>query len=332
MYSFFIGCDVSKATVDIAFGQEGTFIYLDSYSNDSKGFNKLVRDLKSFTDSEYSDWFFCFENTGVYSKALLLWLSEKGIPCREESALQISKSLGIKRGKDDKVDSKAICKYAYEKRGLINVTVPSKSLIVKLKTLLSDRERLIKNRTGCLAAIKTSDPRLGKEFKTKRQQSINELIKVLTDQIGEIEKSINELLKESPSVGQNAKLVASVIGVGLITTANFIVLTNNFQDFTDSRKFACYTGVAPFPNSSGIRKGAKRVNKMANRKMKSLLSNGALSAVVNDPELKIYYQRKLSEGKPKGVVLNAVKNKLIQRVFSVVKRQKPYVKIYKYAS
>ncbi len=65
--------------------------------------------------------------------------------------------------------------------------------------------------------------------------------------------------------------------------------------------------------------------------MKSLLGMGSRAAIQYDPEIKLYYQRKINEGKEKGLVLNNVKNKIIQRVFAAVKRQSPYVKLMTYA-
>jgi hypothetical protein len=66
---------------------------------------------------------------------------------------------------------------------------------------------------------------------------------------------------------------------------------------------------------------------MGNRKLKSLLGLAALSAVNYDKEIGAYYSRKIKEGKEKKVVLNAIKNKLISRVFATIKRGTPYVKI-----
>jgi hypothetical protein len=57
-----------------------------------------------------------------------------------------------------------------------------------------------------------------------------------------------------------------------------------------------------------------------------------LSAACHDPELRVYYHRKLVEGKHKGTVLNAVKFKLIERMFAVVKRGSSYVKLSQYSS
>lgn len=48
-------------------------------------------------------------------------------------------------------------------------------------------------------------------------------------------------------------------------------------------------------------------------------------------ELQTYYQRKVAEGKNKMLVLNAVRNKLIHRVYSVVKRGEKYDKSYSFS-
>ncbi len=112
-----------------------------------------------------------------------------------------------------------------------------------------------------------------------------------------------------------------------------LVYTQNFSTISDSRSFASYSGVAPFGSSSGssIYK-SPHVSHIANKKMKSLLNNGAWAAVKYDPEMKTYFDRKVKEGKHSLCVINAVRNKLIGRVFAVVKRGTPFVELYKHCS
>ncbi len=71
---------------------------------------------------------------------------------------------------------------------------------------------------------------------------------------------------------------------------------------------------------------------MSDRKMKSLPSISSVSAIQHDGELRAYYQRKVAEGKPKMVAINNVRNKLLSRVFAVIKRGTPYVDLCKYAA
>lgn len=117
----------------------------------------------------------------------------------------------------------------------------------------------------------------------------------------------------------------------MITAVAFLIYTQNFSAFDNGRQFACYSGVAPFEYSSGSSiHGKTKTSPLANRKMKALLSNCASVAVQHDPQLKMYYQRKVKQGKAKLSALNAVRAKLINRVFATVNRGTEYVVIPQY--
>jgi hypothetical protein len=70
---------------------------------------------------------------------------------------------------------------------------------------------------------------------------------------------------------------------------------------------------------------------MGNKQIKALLGNGITAAITYDTEIRTYFQRKIAEGKEPGVVKNAVKNKLVARVFAVVQRGTPFVRTHNYA-
>lgn len=53
-----------------------------------------------------------------------------------------------------------------------------------------------------------------------------------------------------------------------------------------------------------------------------------MSAIQVKGELQDYYRRKVKEGKNKMSVLNAVRNKLIHRIYAVVERGEKYDKKY----
>ena len=80
----------------------------------------------------------------------------------------------------------------------------------------------------------------------------------------------------------------------------------------------------PFENSSGKFKGKARVSKMANKTLKTALHMRALSAITAQGEMRDYYLRKVAEGKNKMSVINALRNKIIQRIFSCVKNKTLY--------
>ena len=59
---------------------------------------------------------------------------------------------------------------------------------------------------------------------------------------------------------------------------------------------------------------------------------GALNAKRTDKEIGLYYQRKVAEGKNGMLVMNAIRNKLIARIFATVKRGTPFVPLMQFAS
>jgi hypothetical protein len=90
--------------------------------------------------------------------------------------------------------------------------------------------------------------------------------------------------------------------------------------------------VAPFAYSSGTSiRGKTRVSPLADMKLKSLLNMCALVAIRRDKELRGYYERKLAEGKPKMLVINNVRCKLLARIFAVINRNSPFVNTWKFA-
>lgn len=290
-YAFFVGADMSKAFFDVSYHDGQSSQYLGQYSNSIKGFKKMSNLLKKKTSHPCNQWFICFENTGVYSKAFLEWLCSQQIPCKEENALKIALSLGLRRGKNDKADSKAICRYAFEKRGSLEPSKLPNPLISKLKQLLSRRDFYVRQRTSVKNSIReqkeVTDPLLYKQFK----QQNDTLISVYNESIKALEKEIKNLMESDQKVKKNNELVQSVVGIGPITGAYIIAWTDNFTCFKNARKFASYAGIAPFPNSSGTKVGKTKVSHLANKKIKSLLSNGVQAAIQHDKQIQLYYLR-----------------------------------------
>jgi hypothetical protein len=96
---------------------------------------------------------------------------------------------------------------------------------------------------------------------------------------------------------------------------------------------ACHAGIAPFEYTSGTSvHGKTKVNPMANKKLKTLLNLAALSAKKYDDELRLYYERKVGEGKNGMLVMNAIRCKVLSRVYATVKRGTPYAPLARYAA
>ncbi len=115
----------------------------------------------------------------------------------------------------------------------------------------------------------------------------------------------------------------------MATATEVILATHELKAITDPKKLACHAGVAPFEYRSGTSVGGKtRVSQHARKRLKSLFHLAAMSAIRVKGELQDYYRRKVAEGKNKMLVLNAVRNKLIHRIYAVVRRGEKYDKFY----
>ena len=329
-YRFYIGVDVSKATLDVAVidQQQREVIYHNQVSNDDEGIAQMVSWLNSHQGFELAQALFCMEATGLYCYPLLQFLHQHQVATWVENAVQIKRSLGIQRGKNDKVDAKRIARYACTNGQQARLWQPHRQQVEQLKQLAALRERLVETRKRLLTPV-NEFRQFGNETMAKMLcKSMSKSIRAIEKDIQGVEQKLKQIIDDDDHLKKLFTLATSVIGVGLVTATNLIIHTNEFKTLTDVRKLACYCGIAPFEHSSGTFRGRRRVHPMANKKLKSNLHMGALTSVRFDVGLKQYYERKVAEGKNEMSVLNAVRNKLLSRVLAVVKRGVPYEKNY----
>ncbi len=223
--------------------------------------------------------------------------------------------------------------YGYRLREeLTPYKLPSKA-IESLKRLLSIRERLVKQRAGYKASLNEQKRVLIRKDNLILFETQEKMIVALTKQIDKVEQEMQGIIKDNSELKTIYTLVTSVKGIGPQTALFLIAYTNGFTKFKNARKFASYCGIAPFPNSSGTSiRGKTKVSNLANKKIKSLLDLCAKSAIQSSFEMKIYYQTRINKGKNKMSPINIIRNKLLARVFSVVKRRTPYVDTLKFAA
>jgi len=148
-----------------------------------------------------------------------------------------------------------------------------------------------------------------------------------------LKKKLDDIIKNNQQIKQMYKLITSIKGVGHQTALFLIVYTDKFTKFDSWRKFASYCGIAPFPNQSGISiRGRTKVSNLANKKIKSLLDLCAKTSIQHNPEMKLYYERRVKQGKSKMSTINIIRNKILSRIFAVVQRGTPYVNTMGYIS
>lgn len=297
-----------------------------TFDNNQSGLKKLEKWMLKNINCPKHQLMIAFEHTGLYSHPLSVFLTEQEYSFIMIPGLELRRSLGISRGKDDKIDAKRIALYAYEKRDkLVPYELPAEE-ITQIKRLLSTREKLVKHRSGYMGALTEYKQFLKREDNETLFDVHEKMVAQLTKQIERIEKQLNDVIKRDDQLRKMYELITSIKGIGPQTALFIIAFTNGFTQFRSWRKFASYCGIAPFPNRSGISvRGRTKVSNLANKKIKSLLDLCAKSSIQYNMEMKIYYQRRVSEGKGKMSTVNIIRNKLLSRIFAVVKRGTPYV-------
>lgn len=326
-FNWFIGIDVSKQTFDVAFKGFNNELKHSVFTNDKTGvksFLKYLREEKVLL----KECLVCLEHTGIYTHLLLKSLDVKHVNIWLEHPLTIKRSLGVQRGKNDRVDALRIAEYANRFKDKAVLWKPAREEINKLKNLISLRFRLIKTKKLLAAPIdEFSDTRaLGHK---SISNLTNPILKKIIMQLGVVEQQIDQIITNDNHLQRLEEIITSVDGVGKVTAWQMIIATNEFKDFQSSRKFACFSGVVPFDHSSGTSIYSRpRVSHLANKKMKEMLHMSALSATVMKGELNEYYTRKVKEGKNKMLVLNNIRNKIVQRIFACVKENRKYEKSY----
>lgn len=324
-YKLFVGIDISKLTIDVVLltrsglepGQHKTFI------NNYSGFDELLKWIAE-KEASFNELLFCCEHTGIYALPICTYLASKQGNLWVENALQIKRSIGLKRGKSDKADALAIARYARVNQDQARLYQAPSSAISTIKYLITFREQLVRHQTS----LKCSCSELTAFDQQQASFSIghtNELIAIYEQKIKKTDEQLLEIILHDEQLARQFELICSVHGVGRQTALFILIHTKAFTAFSDYRKFACYCGVAPFPYDSGTSiKGRNRISHLANKKLKSLLTMCALNTIKKDNEFKRYYERKKTEGKPFLTILNVIKNKLISRIFAAVRRGSPY--------
>jgi len=325
---FIIGADLSKKTIDLFFHQRKTHICI---ANEKTGFEQLLTWINQ-QDIKVPELLIVMEHTGLYSLMFEKFLQQCDIRFTKVSGLAIKRSVGLVRGKSDKLDARRIADYANEKKEKLQPAPIVSEQLQRLQMLYATRERLVKHKAALLSAVKEY-LNIGLTKKDIVVHSQMKLIQNFEKQITALQQAIAETMSTNEALQQNFKLLQTIKGVGKVLALATIIKTRNFNSFTNARKFACYCGTAPFENTSGTSiRGKTKVSHLADKRMKTLLDLAAKSAIQYDKELREYYLRRTSEGKPKMSTINIVRNKILYRMFAVVKRQTPFLENFTLAA
>ncbi len=325
MKKYVVGIDFSKETMNYCclLGSADNVVAEGVVSNSKDGSREMVRNLRRLKSGlRNGDFLFCGENTGIYSLCAADYLHSKGYTVWLESPLQIKYSSGMRREKTDAADARMIAEYATRHQDKVKCYNPCPESVSKLNALLKTHEALTdtKRRFKCLMGSL-------KEIPCTLKKALDEICA----QLKETDRKIKKMLEEESAFSENAKLAVSVPGISSIVAAAILIDTRNFTRFDNARSYASHAGCVPCKYESGSSVyRSPRVNKMSNRHINALLTQGALSLMTHNPKIRAYVAKKKEEGKHIACIANNVKNKIIHLLFAVIRKRTPYDNAYKH--
>jgi transposase len=331
MKKFYVGIDVSKEKLDFCLYFESNVLKEEFLPNNSR---ELLKEFKRW-EKEFcqpkESWIICAEYTGMYTYPLSCACEEFGVDLWLENPAQIKYRSGVQRGKNDKMDARKIAVYAERFISEMQLySIPQKNM-ASLRLMVAERDLYVSDKKKYQGQLSDQQRFMSpNDFKVKSRR-LKSVIDELEKQIDEIDREIQKSIDNDETLSNQQKLLLTVDGVGERVAVKMIIETNGFKDFTDPRKFCCHAGVAPFNFTSGSSvRSRNKVSNRADKSIKSLLHMAALvvTTTKKDGELREYYLRKVAEGKNKMTVINAVRAKLVYRMFAVIRDNKFYEKNY----
>jgi transposase len=327
LFKNFVGIDISKTWFDAVLikADDSSVVIHEQFSQKPEGFKKMqawLQNQEVFMDQQT---LFCMEYTGIYNTGLVHYLVKVKAALWVEMPLRIKKAGGFERGTNDKTAAVKIAWYALRYQDQVKLWQPVDSNIESIKNLIAQRDRIV-NAINLLTVPvnELKDCGCTEDAKTLEKLQKSPVAALQKSKLS-IEALITKTIQQDEQLNSKVKRVASIKGIGQVTSVALMVYTKGFTAFENGKQLACYCGVVPFTKSSGTSVRYKStVSPFANMKLKKLLHLCAMSAIQNDPEMKAYFERKITEGKNKMSVINAVRNKLVHRVFAVIRDERNY--------
>lgn len=309
------GIDLSKEKFDVNFIDEKRKEQHLVVKND-------LNNIAEFLESISREALVVAEHTGVYGDALVFLCNQMNISISLCSGYSIKHSLGLRKGKTDKIDSARIREYGERFYDTLKESKINSELMTELQELYSLRNQLVKERKMLLTKQKGIKRLAMRSVYAKGVY--DRVLCQLTKEINDIERQLQEIIHSDKEFTRNFDLITSIKGIGPVTTCELMIKTANFKKITTAKKAASYAGICPFPNASGQMVKKSRVNPMSNKGLKSLLFMCARSAVAHNKEYRLYYLKKQLEGKPHYLIMTNVANKLLRTVYKVIETGTPW--------
>ena len=137
----------------------------------------------------------------------------------------------------------------------------------------------------------------------------------LKDRIELVDEEIERRFFERPE----AKILASLPGMGPLLGAEFLVAVGDLSAFESADHLAAYSGLVPAANDSGKRVGNNRRMRGGNKNLKRVFYQAAFASLRSSPESRAFYDRKRAEGKRHIQALIALARRRVNVIWAMLR-------------
>jgi transposase len=319
-FTLFVGIDIAAKTASVAYAEAADAIKpAFDIKQTRKGFAYLKKRLLA-TGHPPEKTLVVIEATGNYWWRIALALHDAGFvlsvinPARAHYFARAQ----LKRSKTDHMDAQTLAQLGIAIK--LPLWTPPPDIHLKLRQRLAEREDLAKIRAQTLNRLHAlKEHPKGVEAVMRRLQ---DLVDLLTSQIGEIEKELKEVLREDDDWNESARRLLGVKGVGIVTATWLLVVTNNFTSCDEVDQLVSYAGLAPRMRESGTSiKGRRYIGHAGSSQLRKILYMAGFTASQFNPPIQTFYKRLREAGKPHKVAVCAAARKLVRICWAVATKK-----------
>ena len=329
------GIDMAKEKFDacilgINAGMQSKNLVSKTFNNTLSGFKEFHKWARRYCNNDVPV-VYLVEATGSYHENLSMFLYSEGefisvvLPNKSKKYME---SLGLK-SKTDGIDAYGL--------GHMACSQEHKKWIAPTSTMY--RLRVITRQIENMATLKTatSNQLEAMRYSMERQRDIEKMLEVQIQfyekQKEILEKKMKEIIKEDPELERKIENLATIKGVGTLTSATIVAETNGFELFENAAQLVSYTGYDVVEDQSGKRQGKTKISKKGNGHIRRALHFPALNVVTHDVgPFRKFYQRIFERTNIKMKGYTAVQKKLLVVMYSLWKNDVPFDENYIWTS
>ena len=292
MNELYVGIDVSKERLDVAFG-DGREAW---FGNEEAGHQQLAEQLIKAQPK-----LIVMEATGGLERALAVQLAAHSLPVSIINARLVrsfAKAAGL-LAKTDRIDARVLVRF-----GQAMKPEPREPVDEQVRTL----QALILRRRQLVEMLGMERNRLSTAHKAVRR-NVQSSIRWLEKLLGSNDEDMDEALKRCGAWREKVELLESVPGIARVTALNLVAHLPELGTL-NRRQIGSLVGVVPFNRDSGQMRGRRSI--WGGRAVpRASLYMAALVGIRHNSVLRAFYQRLKAAGKPSKVALVACMRKLL---------------------